>query len=75
PRDRIVSVGAIMDPGKKNGKGKDQGISPKEKIGEVAEQVLSSEKPVNVVDADSNVIGTVSRERITKALFGKDGVV
>ena len=75
PRDRIVSVGAIMDPGKKNGKGKDQGISPKEKIGEVAEQVLSSEKPVNVVDADSNVIGTVSRERITKAWFGKDGVV
>lgn len=71
PRDRIVSVGAIMD--QKNGKAttSSNGISPKAKIGEVAEQVLNSEKPTKVVDENNVVTGTVSRERITRALFGK----
>jgi len=50
----------------------DSSISAKAKIGEVAEQVLNSSAPVSVVDENGKQVGTLSRERITKALFGKD---
>ncbi len=72
PRDRIVSVGAVME--KPNGKSRatTNAISMKSKIGEVAEQVLTSAKPVPVVDADGKLAGQLSRERITKALFGSE---
>ena len=72
PRDRIVSVGAVME--KANGKSRStaNSIEAKAKIGEVAEQVLTSSKPVPVVDADGKLAGQLSRERITKALFGSE---
>ncbi len=72
PRDRIVSVSAVME--KANGKSRStaNAISAKSKIGEVAEQVLTSAKPVPVVDADGKLAGHLSRERITKALFGSE---
>jgi len=73
PRDRIVSVGAVMDAKKSKASSKNA-VSAKVKIGEVAEQVLNSAKPVPVVDDQNQVVGTISRERMTKALFGKDGV-
>jgi glycine betaine/proline transport system ATP-binding protein len=71
PRERIVSVGAIMEKHSGEAGGAENGISAKAKIGEVAEQVLSSPAPVPVVDEDGNILGVLSRERITKALFGK----
>ena len=72
PRDRIVSVGAIMEPAKKkNGKAPANAIQSKALIGEVAEQVLNSDKPVAVATADGTLAGHLSRERITRALFGK----
>ncbi|MEM1200443.1 MAG: ATP-binding cassette domain-containing protein, partial [Pseudomonadota bacterium] len=72
PRDRIVSVGAVME--KPNGKSRatTNAISIKSKIGEVAEQVLTSSRPVPVVDTDGKLAGQLSRERITKALFGSE---
>ena len=72
PRDRIVSVGAVME--KLNGKSRStaNAIDAKAKIGEVAEQVLTASKPVPVVDADGKLAGQLSRERITKALFGSE---
>jgi len=72
PRERIVSVGAIME--KLNGAaGSASGtISAKSKIGEVAEQVLNASEPVPVVDEAGTPIGSLSRERITKSLFGKE---
>ncbi|MGI9351633.1 MAG: quaternary amine ABC transporter ATP-binding protein [Rhizobiaceae bacterium] len=74
PRDRIVSVGAIMDKKKGKATKTENGISVAAKIGEVAEQVLGSEKPVNVLDDSNGVVGTLTRERITRALFGKEGI-
>ncbi len=72
PRERIVSVGAIMEKlSGEAGSGKNS-ISAKAKIGEVAEQVLNSPAPVPVLDEDGNTLGMLSRERITKALFGKE---
>ncbi len=74
PRDRIVSVGAIMDTPTKKGKAPTSAIKAKAKIGDVAEQVLNSTKPVAIVDEEGNLVGQLSRERITRALFGKGDI-
>lgn len=74
PRDRIVSVGAIMDTPVKKGKAPTSAIKAKAKIGDVAEQVLNLTKPVAIVDEEGNLVGQLSRERITRALFGKGDI-
>jgi len=74
PRDRIVSVGAIMDAKKGKTEKSGTGVLQSAKIGEVAEQVLNSAKSVSVLDGNNAVVGTVSRERMTKALFSKEAI-
>ena len=74
PRDRIVTVGAVMEKAAKTAKPGANPITASALIGEVAEQVLTSNKPVSVINGDGQVVGTLSRERITKALFGKEEV-
>ncbi len=73
PRDRIVSVKAVMEEvngGTVNG---ENAIQANDKIGAVAEQVLNAVNPVAVIDREGQVVGQLSRERITTALFGKEG--
>ena len=72
PRDRIVSVGAIMEKLKSNRKKSQGTISAKVKIGDVAEQVLNATSPVVVVDEDGKSIGELSRKRLTGILFGEE---
>lgn len=72
PRDRIVSVGAIMKPTTGKTKRKGKGVPASAKIGKVAEEVLNSEKAVPVVDDDGFIIGSITRQQMTKALFGKE---
>ncbi len=74
PRDRIVSVQAIMTPTRAKAPKKGTGVEGRLSIGEVAEQVLNSDGPVNVVDKDNIVVGSIDRKRMTKALFGREGV-
>ena len=76
PRDRIVSVGAVMtaEKAKSRSNGKAKGVLRSAKIGEVAEQILNSVKPVNVVDHENVVVGSINRDQITKALFGKGAI-
>ncbi len=74
PRDRIVSVGAIMTPEAAAGRTSENGVSSRALIGEVAEQVLNADGTVDVVDENMAVIGTLTRQRMSKALFGRDGV-
>ncbi|MGI9356224.1 MAG: quaternary amine ABC transporter ATP-binding protein [Rhizobiaceae bacterium] len=74
PRDRIVSVRAIMEPTKRKTPNKVDGVEGRALIGSVAERVLNSDKPVDVVDSENVVIGTVSRERMSRALFSREGV-
>ena len=71
PRDRIVSVGAVMDKASGKSKTSKASIHVKDKIGKVAEQVLNSTTPVPVVNDDGYVVGKLSRERITTALFSE----
>ena len=74
PRDRIVSVRAIMEPTKRKSPKKGDGVDGKALIGSVAERVLNSDKPVDVIDQDNVLIGTISRERMSRALFSREGV-
>ncbi len=74
PRDRIVTVQAIMEPADSGKGGNGTGVSGRSLIGEVAEQVLNSDTPVNVTDSKDNLIGTISRERISRALFSKESI-
>ena len=74
PRDRIVTTKAIMTPATGNAKTKGEGVSSRALIGTVAEQVLNSDKPVNVIDDENMVIGSLSRQRMSKALFSREGI-
>ena len=68
PRERIVSVGAIMQPATDSASGT---VSSTAKIGSVAEQVLTSEHPVAVVDeASGNVVGSIDRHNVATSIFG-----
>ncbi len=75
PRGRIVSARAIMERAKgKPKKANGAGVPADAKIGEIAEQVLNSSKPVTVVDENGFALGAISRERMASALFARDGL-
>jgi glycine betaine/proline transport system ATP-binding protein len=69
PRERIVSVGTIMqaiDPSA-------EGTVPKSaKIGEVAPQILTADRPVAVVDEAGQIIGSVDRHGVTATIFSRN---
>jgi glycine betaine/proline transport system ATP-binding protein len=69
PRERIVSVGTIMqavDPTA-------QGTVPKSaKIGAVAQQVLTADHPVAVVDDAGQIVGSVDRKGVAGTIFHRD---
>jgi glycine betaine/proline transport system ATP-binding protein len=69
PHQRIVSVRAVMEPPVDEAEGR---IPDQAKIGDVAEQVLRAEKPVAVVDATGQVVGSINRGDIATALFSRD---
>ena len=73
PHHRIISVKTIMQPVNDKQKKESFTVLQNQKIGEVAEQVLSSENQVIVVDESGVALGMVNRPIITKALFGKNG--
>jgi glycine betaine/proline transport system ATP-binding protein len=69
PHQRIISVGAVMEPVAADAEGE---VSADAKIGDVAEQVLQAEKPVGVVDAQGRLVGSINRGDIATALFSRD---
>ncbi len=68
PRDRIVSAGAIMEAFSGNAHGETVNVNAK--IGTIASKVLNAKQPVPVSDDDNTIVGQISRETITEALFG-----
>lgn len=67
PRDRIVSIGAIMDP-YNNADGNP--VNVHEKIGAVAAHVFNAETPVCVINDAGEKVGQLSRRTLSEALFG-----
>ncbi|MEM9145335.1 MAG: ATP-binding cassette domain-containing protein [Pseudomonadota bacterium] len=69
PRERIISVRAIMDP---VAEGTEGAVQASAKIGAVAEQVLTAERPVAVVDDQTQqVVGSLTRQDVATAIFGR----
>ncbi len=69
PHQRIISVGAMMEPVTGDSEGE---VSVDAKIGEVAERVLRADKPVGVVDAEGRLVGSLNRGDIATALFSRE---
>jgi glycine betaine/proline transport system ATP-binding protein len=67
PRDRIVTVGSIAsrDPIAMNG----VTVRASAKIGDAAASVLSSDKPIAVVDDAGRAIGAIDRSMMIAALY------
>ncbi len=69
PRERIVSVGAIMQPATPSASGT---VPMTARIGSVAEQVLTAEHPVAVVDETSGtIVGSIDRQTVATSIFGR----
>lgn len=69
PRDRIISVKAIMAPVAQNTP-TDHPVTGTDRIGAAAERVLTADQPVLVIDHEGLPVGQVDRHAMTKALFG-----
>ena len=67
PRDRIVSVGAVAS--RKYVKSNGATIAASAKIGDVAAQVLASDKPLPVIEESGRAVGSISRDIMIKALY------
>ncbi len=66
PRDKVVSVGAIMQPG---ATGKGPGIEASQKVAEVAQAVIAAGAPV-MVCRDGRPVGAVEAEAVIRVLVG-----
>jgi len=69
PRERIVTVGTIMQPIDANAEGT---VLKSAKIGAVAQQVLTADRPVAVVDDAGQVVGSVDRKGVAGTIFHRD---
>jgi glycine betaine/proline transport system ATP-binding protein len=69
PHQRIISVGAVMEPVDPEAEGQ---VLVTAKIGDVAEKVLRADKPLGVVDAEGQIVGSINRGDIATALFSRE---
>jgi len=67
PRDRIVTLGAIVEKSKKRIAGEPMAASLK--IGDAAARVLGADAPIAVVDDTGHQVGIVRRSTMIAALY------
>jgi glycine betaine/proline transport system ATP-binding protein len=69
PRDRIISVGAIMQPA---GGGTSGALTIPQgaKLHEIALPVFANDTPASVVDESGRTVGIVTRDALARALYG-----
>jgi len=72
PRDKVLSVGAVMSAvSNRAGSGAtDGGILVSDKIADVARRVIQASQPLNVIDDQRNIVGTINRDQIVDILVG-----
>ena len=71
PREKVLKIESVMDPIVDNSEElSDLKVSKDAMIETVAEVVLSEQKPVSVVDANNEVVGTVHSSKVIHVLFG-----
>jgi len=69
--DRLLSVRAVMAPASAR-KPDATAVQAQALLANVARQVLTSERPIDVVDDGGALVGTLSRNGLIDALYGKE---
>ncbi len=70
PREKVLKIESVMDPVVSSEELSDLKVSKDMIIETVAEAILSQEKPVAVIDADNNVVGSLHASHVISVLFG-----
>ena len=70
PREKVLKIEAVMDPISDDQNLSDLIVSQDVIIEEVAEQILSQEKPVQVIDSNKKTVGIVKPSKIIHTVFG-----
>lgn len=74
PREKVLKIRSVMDPFNGETDLSDLVISDDAIIETVAEEVLAEQKPVQVVDKNNALVGTVHCSKMIHILFGKDQI-
>ncbi len=72
PREKVLKIKSVMDPFNSAVDHSPLKISQDAIIETVAEAVLAKRRPVRVVDAEGNNVGSVTSSKIIHLLFGKE---
>ena len=72
PREKVLKIRSVMDPLNGETDFSDLRISQDAIIETVAEAVLAETKPVPVIDAENNVVGSVHCTKMIHILFGNE---
>lgn len=70
PREKVLKIESVMDPADSAEEFGDLKVSKDTIIENVAEAILSQDKPVAVVDDSNTVVGAVHASHVIKVLFG-----
>lgn len=70
PREKVLKIEAVMDPFDSSEELSDLKVSKDTIIEFVAEDILSQDKPVAVVDDNNTVVGSLHASHVIKVLFG-----
>ena len=70
PRSKLLNAGSIMN--EKDKVPHENTVNYSDKIEKIASKVLKAESIFSVVDADNEVVGSVSKKELIKALFAED---
>ena len=74
PREKVLKIESVMDPIDENAELSDLQVSKDAIIETVAEEVLSQQKPVAVLDDDGKTVGLLNCSTILHILFGDRSV-
>ena len=69
PREKVLKIEAIMETPLEGEDTKNISVSKDAIIEKVAEKILSQEKPVNVLDSNDNIVGSVKPSKIIQTVF------
>ena len=70
PREKVLKIEAVMDPISDDQNLSDLIVSQDAIIEEVAEQILSQEKPAQVINSNKKTVGIVKPSKIIHTVFG-----
>ena len=70
PREKVLKIESVMDPVDASEEVSDIKVNKDVIIEEVAEKILSQEKPVPVIDSNKKTVGIVKPSKIIHTVFG-----